>query len=76
MPLIAIVGPVADPALSEILSPTQYQAICSAVSTARNNACCYACAVEWGVCLITQFWCIFCCHACIENQFAHGQLQK
>jgi hypothetical protein len=36
---------------------------------------CMACAVEWGVCCITGFWCIFCCHACISQQFSINQVR-
>lgn len=76
MPNIIVTPGVVDPTLSQYLTAAQYNAIIAAQGTCRSNACCCACAVEWGVCIITGIWCIFCCHQCIEDSMMQSEIGK
>lgn len=43
---------------------------------ADNDACCYACAVEWCVCLLLGFPCIFCCHPMVQQGFKTDKVKN
>lgn len=54
-------------------NPSAWSMLVKELGVAESDACCCACAIEWAVCLLIGFPCIFCCHPLIQKGF---QLDK
>lgn len=51
------------------VSASIWNEVMKSIHSQKNQACQYACLVEFGVCCCLGFPCIFCCHHCIEQEF-------
>lgn len=64
------------PGLSDFLSASQWNAIRGAVTQAESSAQSMTCLVEWGICCVFAFPCIFCCHGCLYQSVMDSQMRQ
>jgi hypothetical protein len=73
---ITSLNPQSIPAnLNGLIDPNQWSHICTALVNRKGDSFCMTCAIEFGICCITGFFCIFCCHGCLENVVQQGTLE-
>eukprot|EP01031_Cornospumella_fuschlensis_P033433 gene33433-40444_t len=81
MPVIVVNhGEILSPHMPNSLLPYmdagQWQAINASMNSVTSQATCLICMVEWGICLVFCFPCIFCCHGCLTKSFLDGNWQS
>lgn len=58
------------------LDAGHWNAIRSAMINVMNTAQSMTCLMEWGICCVFAFPCIFCCHQCVYNAVLDGTWQQ
>lgn len=64
------------PELAGTLHLSEWQSIRQALMSGAEEGFCIACGIEWLVCCLFSFPCIFCCHPCFQVAFSQSQIRS
>lgn len=60
--------------IAAYISPAEYSSVCSEVNRIASESMMMTCGIEFGICCITGFFCIFCAHPCIQEMIISSNL--
>lgn len=72
---LKLCGPVPQE-ISAYITQAEYTVVCSEVQQSDSEATLLSCGVEFGVCIISGLFCVFCAHPWIEEMIANGNLPR
>ena len=64
------------PALQGIMDQATWNILAREMAEVEDNATMWTCLGEFGVCCVTGFFCIFCCHPCLHKIVAKQQAEE
>ena len=62
--------------ISSYVTQAEYSAVVSMYQQVQSETQCLTCAVEWGICFTTCFWCIFFAHPCIQSMMSEQTMNQ